>query len=153
MTYPKLPAVLIPVLVAIGGATVLLADTQPATQPADGEATIRFEQDVYPILLKSCIECHGPDQIDRRGRTRKARAGLRLDSREAILAGGVSETVMIVPGDPEKSDLYRVLVLPIDHEDFMPYNRDPLPADEIETVRRWIAEGADFGEWEKGLGD
>jgi mono/diheme cytochrome c family protein len=54
-----------------------------------------FEKHVRPVLANNCFECHGPD---------KKRGGLRLDSREAALAGGDSGPAL-VPGDPGKTRL------------------------------------------------
>src|SRR4051812_43614940 len=52
-----------------------------------------FEKQVRRVLASYCIECHGPQ---------KQKAGLRLDSREAIVKGGESGPA-IVPGKPNES--------------------------------------------------
>ena len=46
-----------------------------------------------------CLECHGAD---------KQEAGLRLDSREALLKGSDAE-VVVVPGEPDKSPLIHAI--------------------------------------------
>src|SRR5262249_33073770 len=58
-----------------------------------------FEKSIRPVLAANCFECHGP---------RRHKAGLRLDSREAMLAGGESGPA-IVPGAPEKSLLIKAI--------------------------------------------
>jgi len=63
--------------------------------PESAEAEHFFEAEVRPMLVAKCLECHGPD---------KQEAGLRLDSREALLKGADAE-VVVVPGDPDKSPL------------------------------------------------
>ena len=52
-----------------------------------------FEKSIRPVLVKHCQECHGE---------KKQKAGLRLDSREALLTGG-EQGAAIVPGKPEES--------------------------------------------------
>ena len=49
--------------------------TQIEVQPVD------FEHEVWPILLRQCIGCHGPEE---------QQGQLRLDSRRAAMHGGVS---------------------------------------------------------------
>jgi hypothetical protein len=42
----------------------------------------------------------------------------------------------------EQSELVKRLVLPKDHDDIMPPKGGPLPAAQIDVIRRWVAEGA-----------
>ena len=53
------------------------------------EPTEFFEAKIRPLLVNRCYACH----------TDKASAGLRVDSRAALLKGGKSGPA-IVPGDP-----------------------------------------------------
>ena len=82
--------------------------------------------------------CHGVDADDRQ-------ANLRLDLREAALQGGDSGTPAIVPGKPDESELVRRIASP-DKDVVMPPSRHqkPLSAGQIETLKRWIAEGANY---------
>src|SRR4051794_29843098 len=64
------------------------------------ERSLSFNRDVRPILADNCFSCHGPDSGARK-------AKLRLDQREAALAGGKSGEPTIVPGVPNKSELVR----------------------------------------------
>ncbi|MBI1900151.1 MAG: hypothetical protein HYS13_03415 [Planctomycetia bacterium] len=52
-----------------------------------------FETSVRPLLVANCHECHG---------RRKQEAKLRLDSCEAVLAGGETGPA-VIPGDPKSS--------------------------------------------------
>src|SRR5687768_18005614 len=75
--------------------------------------TIKFNRDVRPILSDTCFKCHGFDAKERK-------ADLRLDTREGALAalkGG--KTHGIVPGAPDKSEVYRRVVTD-DAGDLMP---------------------------------
>lgn len=97
---------------------------------ADGK--VDFKKDVAPIIQKSCIECHGPD---------KEKGGLRLDTKDLALKGGKGG-VSIVSGKADESELVKRISLPKDHDDIMPPKGGPLPADQIEAIKKWIAEGA-----------
>jgi len=58
-----------------------------------------FEKKIRPVLHASCIPCHGPA---------KTKAGLRLDSRGALLRGGDSGPAIKV-GDPDASLLIQAI--------------------------------------------
>ena len=101
-----------------------------------------FERLIWPILDRECVECHGPD---------KQKSKFRLDTKAFILAGGSEHDDVIVPGDPEESAFYWMLGLPEDDDLVMPPKAPFLPKEEQEIIRKWIADGADFGTWEKGV--
>lgn len=113
---------------------------------AQGTPRVDFAHDVLPILARSCFRCHRAPFRDERGMLRRPKAGLRLDGRGWILRGSDDHEV-IVPGNPAKSLLYQLTTLPADHDDVMPAKGDPLTGEQTATLRRWIAAGADFGEW------
>jgi mono/diheme cytochrome c family protein len=88
---------------------------------------------VAPIFEQHCVICHGPE---------KKKAGLRLDSFEALMRGAESGQV-IKPGDLKESELYRRVSLPPTDEDVMPSDGKPtLSKDEIKIIELWIASGA-----------
>jgi Protein of unknown function (DUF1549)/Protein of unknown function (DUF1553)/Planctomycete cytochrome C len=106
------------------------------------ERSLSFNRDVRPILADNCFSCHGPDSGARK-------AKLRLDQREAALAGGKSGEPTIVPGVPNKSELVR-RIFTADEEDAMPPVKagKKLSSAQKATLRRWIAEGARWeGHW------
>ena len=61
-----------------------------------------FENKIRPVLAEQCLKCHSE------GEGRKVKGGLRLDSRAALLKGGESGPA-IIPGDPEKSLIIKVI--------------------------------------------
>ena len=127
MPFPRLPAfVFFPVFAAL---SVLAA---PAS------AAVDYAREVQPILAENCFHCHGPDDQDRK-------AALRLDLREPALKGGKSELASIVPGQPDKSELILRLIS-TDEEEVMPppAEKKTLTAAQKNTLRRWIAEGAEY---------
>ena len=95
-----------------------------------------FENRIRPVLLRTCLECHGP---------KKTKAGLRLDSRAALMNGGDSGP-SIVPGAPEKS-LLIVALKGADEERVtaMPYKKTRLDARIIADFESWIRDGASWG--------
>ena len=86
----------------------------------------RPEEDAVRVLEERCLRCHGPE---------KQKGGLRVDVHEELQA-------TLVAGRPEESELFRRVTLPADDLDVMPATGDPLTADEVEVLRRWIEEGA-----------
>ena len=95
-----------------------------AAEPVD------FVRDVQPILANSCLACHGE---------RQQLGQLRLDAKTIAMKGGVSGKT-IVPGDPSSSELYR-RVAGLGDQPRMPMGGE-LPAEQIATLKAWIAEGA-----------
>ncbi|TVP93804.1 MAG: DUF1553 domain-containing protein [Planctomycetaceae bacterium] len=101
--------------------------------PALADAPIDFARDVRPLLSENCFQCHGPDANQRQ-------ADLRLDTADG--AAG-----LLTAGDRDSSELFRRL-LSDDADEVMPppdSNRR-LTAEQIETLGRWIDQGAAWGE-------
>jgi hypothetical protein len=96
-----------------------------------------FQDVIRPVLVKNCFECHGPDESSRKG-------GLRLDSADHAYAtrDGVRA---IVPGDPEASALMERITT-TDPDDKMPPpdSHKSLTSKEINSIRDWIQEGAEY---------
>ena len=55
---------------------------------------------------------------------------------------GNIEGPVVKANDLEGSNLYQVLILPEDDDLFMPPKGGALDADQIDTIKRWITEGA-----------
>jgi mono/diheme cytochrome c family protein len=109
----------------VGSALGVSAQAQAPAPPLD------YVRDVRPILEGHCYECHG---------TKKTRGRLRLDVKGAALKGGATGPA-VIPGNADDSLMVR-RVLGLDGEDRMPLDKDALPADQIATLRAWIAQGA-----------
>ncbi len=96
--------------------------TDAATQTLDDF----FETRVRPVLASKCYECHA----------QLRRGGLRVNSLEALLAGGRSGPA-IIPGDPDNSLLIQVVRHEISDLE-MPEGGEPLTAREIAGLVDWI---------------
>lgn len=98
------------------------------------EKPVSFREHIAPILLEQCQTCHGPAQ---------QKGGYRSDTFEFLSRNEDDGDPVLVPGKPEKSKLYMLLIA-ADADDRMPQKADPLPKEQTELVKRWIAEGAHF---------
>lgn len=107
-----------------------------AGETVDEEAQY-FHRHVLPILRSECFRCHGDKDQDQ--------GGLRLNSRQAALAGGDSQLPAIKPGDPHASELI-ARVRNEDPDERMPPSGPPLTEEKIQVLQRWIAEGAKWPE-------
>ena len=97
-------------------------------------ATVDFEKEVRPIFASHCYKCHGSD---------KQKGDLRLDSPAAIAKGGDSGEPIFIAGNSEESHLIR-LVSRSDPDEVMPPEGkgETLSATQVDTLARWIDEGA-----------
>jgi len=110
------------------GAVLSLAATSASADLSD------YKQDVLPIMKKHCWECHSNEH--------EVKGSLALDNLEEVRDYQVGEHNLIRPGNPERSDfLLRLKLDPAEH-DFMPQDGKALRSREIETIEKWIAEGA-----------
>lgn len=106
-----------------------------------GEASprpVEFNQDIRPLLSDRCFKCHGPDANQRKGK-------LRFDTHEGLSAA--VKAGIVVPGKPDASELIARLNAQ-DPDDLMPPpdSRLSLSTSERDLLRRWILEGAKFGQ-------
>jgi len=103
--------------------------TLSALEPID------FGRDVRPILADNCFHCHGQDAETREGR-------LRLDT-----ADGQKKPGVILPGDPDESDLIIRILSDFDDERMPPPDSHRMLTDEQkQTLVRWVREGAAYTE-------
>ena len=108
------------------GIALLFAASAIAAPPADSDF---FERQIRPLLIESCIKCHGP---------KKQSGKLRLDSRDVLLRGGESGPA-IVPTAPNKSLLISAVRRTGNLE--MPPQEKLSPA-QVAALVQWIQMGA-----------
>ena len=84
--------------------------------------------------------------LSKTGRLRSQKQVLDLMGATFIMLGGDSGAV-VVANHPSRSSLYNRVILPIEDSEHMPPKGDPLSFDQKETIRKWIAQGLDFGKW------
>jgi hypothetical protein len=118
-------------LAAAGGA--LRSDRASAQRAAVGR--VDFADDVLPILATHCFRCHGGV---------REKAGLNLADPERVRSVLASGHAAVVPGDPARSELL-ARITTSDPDERMPSDGSPLSPQEIDTIRRWIGQGAPWG--------
>lgn len=104
-----------------------VADEPDETAPAE---PVSFYRQVRPLLQRHCAGCHQPA---------KKGGDLVLTSYDALKAGG-ENGAGFEAGDGEFSNLITYIS---GEKPEMPKNADPLPADDVALIARWIAEGAE----------
>lgn len=90
-------------------------------------AKVNFVRDIKPILEDHCVRCHGGE---------RAMKSLRLDRADRAMR-------VITPKNPDDSTLYLAC-----ETGFMPPGPQKLSAQQLETIRKWIQEGA---RWPKNV--
>ena len=123
-------------MIALSGATLCVSVIHASQTPAAAramtatQAAEHFETKIRPLLAANCFACH----------SESAAAGLRVDSREALVRGGETGPA-IVPGKPEESALIKA----IQHADGfprMPRGRAKMPQADIDLLTEWVRAGA-----------
>ena len=128
------PALLLPALLGLGAPL--------AVAGASEEPERHFALKVLPLFKEKCLACHGDD-------VKKIKGGFDMRTRAAMLAGGDSGEAAFTPGAPEKSLLMTAVKREDDDLAMPPKENDKLGAEQIEVLRRWIADGAPWPAEEK----
>jgi hypothetical protein len=114
------------------------AAAKPGGQPAAPEVVklqpgqVSFASQVAPVLIDSCLACHGGFETE---------AGFSLANVPRLLRGGGSGAV-IEPGSSAESLLVKKLRGTGIDGQRMPLGKAPLPNEVVALIARWIDEGA-----------
>ncbi len=130
---------LITLAVAIGFACFsffLSAASADSSQSKTSANRVDFNREIRPILTDNCFACHGPDENQRK-------AKLRFDTKE----GAFAKQGVILPGDAAQSKLIK-RISSKDPDVVMPppSSGHKLSDKQIELLKRWIDEGAQWNE-------
>ncbi len=103
---------------------------------ASGDVTdnVSFRSLIAPILLDSCLACHG---------AKKAEGGYRIDNYEVLRKAGDSGKMPIATSVDQVSELLRRITCE-DESERMPAESEPLAPEQIDLIKKWIAAGAKF---------
>ena len=102
--------------------------------------TVSFEDEIKPLLGDHCVNCHNRELMPER---------TSFEWRELAMEA-TDGTPLIVPYHPEKSRLIAAVVLPDVAERAMPPVGHRISAEQVELLRRWIAEGAHWPQGPEG---
>ena len=117
-------------LLVLASISMLFISRVMGEQKIEATPKITFDDHVKPIFRQHCSACHS--QGEKKG-------GLDLDAYTALLEGGASGEIVFDDGDYDGSRLWQL----INHDDtpIMPPNKDKIPAEQLEIVRKWIEGG------------
>jgi hypothetical protein len=94
-----------------------------------------FSEDILPILKGRCMSCHQP------GGEGYEKSGLDLTSYEGLMKGN-KFGAMVIPRDPDGSNLMWLLDWRASPEIRMPHGKKKLSLCDRNAIRAWIREGA-----------
>ena len=116
------------------GSTIGVGGVSPA-RAQGGQAQLSYAEDVAPVLRERCTSCHHP------GGEGTSASGLDLSS-YAGLMNGTKFGKMVIPGDPENSNLMRLLDWQVSPQIRMPHGKKQLSVCDRDAIRTWIRQGA-----------
>lgn len=112
-----------------------MAGPSCAAPPVAPEDEVSFKLDVEHIFERRCMPCHAP------GGEGAQDNGMVLSTYAGVMKG-TKYGPMVVPGDPQASNLMRLIEWRAAQQLRMPHNRKQLSACERGVIRDWIAQGA-----------
>jgi hypothetical protein len=120
----------------------LLLGTPLPAQPADPTRHAPdgpdFNRIIRPILSENCYKCHGPDEAARK-------SNLRFDERAEALRPAKSGRLAVVPGAPDKSELFARITAGDPAKRMPPASTGKkLSATQIESLKQWVGAGAQY---------
>jgi len=110
-----------------------------AVSPIFGQdEKIDFGRQIRPLLAEKCFACHGLD-----GETRST--DFRMDTKDGMFAPLESGGVAVAAGNLDNSVLFQRLITDDKDEHMPPVDEEKqLSKEEIELIRQWIAQGAEW---------
>lgn len=103
--------------------------------PQTSQTKKSFREDIVPILKGRCESCHQP------GGEGAQKSGLDLTTYAGLMKG-TKYGPMVIPGDPDSSNLMRLLDWRAAPELRMPHGKKQLSSCDRNDIRAWIREGA-----------
>ena len=107
----------------------------PVNEACAAAETTSFAEDVFPIFKGRCVGCHAA------GQEGFEKSGLDLTSYEGVMKG-TKFGPMVVPKDPDGSNLIWLLDWRGSPATRMPHGKKKLSTCDRSAIRTWIREGA-----------
>jgi hypothetical protein len=99
------------------------------------EEMVSFKEDILPLLKWRCASCHEP------GGSGYEKSGLDLTSYAGLMKG-TKFGAMVIPREPESSNLMLLLDWRASPALRMPHGKKQLSSCDRSTIRTWIRQGA-----------
>ena len=122
-------------VVALGMGMVTSVGIVNAPNACAAEEAVSFKEDILPLLKWRCASCHEP------GGAGYEKSGLDLTSYAGVMKG-TKFGQMVIPRDPESSNLMLLLDWRASPELRMPHNKKQLSSCDRSSIRTWIRQGA-----------
>src|SRR5215470_17945662 len=106
-----------------------------AKEACAAQPKMSFAQDIMPIFRGRCVSCHQP------GGEGLEKSGLDLTTYEGVMKG-TKHGPMVIPRDPDGSNLMWLLDWRASPELRMPHGSKKLSTCDRNDLRAWIREGA-----------
>tara|TARA_Y100001934_G_scaffold128247_1_gene155783 strand:+ start:13229 stop:18241 length:5013 start_codon:yes stop_codon:yes gene_type:complete len=120
------------VLKSLALSMAVAAPALAETKTESSEEKVSFYTQVRPIFQVHCVGCHQPA---------KDKGGYVMTDFKRLVGKGDSDELAIVPKDPKKSLLVR-LITPENGEAEMPQGKAPLSPKDIALISSWVKQGA-----------
>jgi len=121
-------------MAAVAGVAITTSSTAFCA-PQTSQTKKSFREDIVPILKGRCESCHQPAGEG------AEKSGLDLTSYAGLMKG-TKFGPMVIPGDPESSNLMLLLDWRASPELRMPHGKKQLSSCDRNDIRAWIREGA-----------
>jgi hypothetical protein len=99
------------------------------------QAQLSFKEDISPILQGRCVGCHRP------GGEGSEKSGFDVSTYEGLMKG-TKYGPMVIPGDPDVSNLVRLLDWKVAPEIRMPHGKKQLSSCDRDAIREWVRQAA-----------
>jgi mono/diheme cytochrome c family protein len=107
----------------------------PQDKRPTSQSKMSFREDVVPIFKGRCESCHQPNGEG------TAKSGLDLTTYAGLMKG-TKFGPMVIPGDPDSSNLMLLLDWRASPDLRMPHGKKQLSTCDRNAIRAWIREGA-----------
>jgi len=121
--------------VAVAGVCLVAVGVTTPSAPVCAAEPQSFSEDIVPIFAGRCVSCHQP------GGAGFEKSGLDLTTYEGLMKG-TKFGAMVLPRDPESSNLMWLLDWRASPEVRMPHGKKKLSICDRNAIRAWIREGA-----------
>jgi hypothetical protein len=122
-------------VITLGLGTIATIGTLGAQKACAAEEIVSFKEDILPLLKWRCSSCHES------GGAGYEKSGLDLTSYAGVMKG-TKFGPMVIPREPESSNLMLLLDWRVSPALRMPHGKKQLSSCDRTSIRTWIRQGA-----------